>query len=80
MVLLGSNRTIRANVFGARSHMVYGRRIPGAGPWLPWLGRSWHPEDLYGLGPALTDVVDRFAVKEYADAYIDAVKKGAFPD
>ena len=40
----------------------------------------WQPEELYGFGPALTRVVDRYAVKEYADAYMDALKAGAFPN
>ncbi len=80
VVLLGSNRTIRANVFGARSHWAWGHKKRGPGPWQPWLGQSWNPEDLYGLGPALTQVDDRYAVKEYADAYVDALKRGAFPD
>lgn len=79
VVLLGSNATIRANVLGTLSHMVYGRRIAGSGPFRAWLGQSWSPEDLYGLGPAITDVVDSFALDEYADAWLDGLK-GAFPD
>lgn len=78
VVLLGSNPTIRANVLGTLSHMVWGRSVPGSGPFLPWLGQSWSPEDLYGLGPALTDVVDHFALDEYADAWLDGLA-GAFP-
>lgn len=79
VVLLGSNPTIRANVFGTLSHKVYGRNISGSGPFLPWLGNSWQPEDLYGLGPALTETVDGFALDEYADAWMDALA-AAFPD
>jgi hypothetical protein len=79
VVLLGSNPTIRANVFGTLSHKVFGRNVPGRGPWLAWLGNSWHPEDLYGLGPALTEVADGFALDEYADAWLDALA-AAFPD
>lgn len=79
VVLLGSNPTIRANVLGTLSHKVWGRHVSGSGPFLPWLGRSWSPEDLYGLGPALTTVVDGFGLDEYADAYMDALAV-AFPD
>lgn len=79
VALLGSNPTIRANVFGAKSHMVFGRRISGSGPWKPWIGRSWSPEDLYGLGPVFKDVADNFALDEYADEIMDAFKV-AFPD
>lgn len=77
--LLGSNPTIRASVFGAKSHMVWGRRAAGPGPWQPWIGKTWHPEQLYGLGPALTQVADGFALDEYADAWMDGLKH-AFPD
>lgn len=79
VVLLGSNPTIRANVFGTLSHKVFGRNVSGPGPFRPWLGGSWHPEQLYGLGPALTEVVDGFALDEYMDAVMDALAK-AFPD
>ena len=54
VVLAGRNRTIRANVFGTLSHVAWGHKKPGRGPWQPWQGRSWQPEELYGFGPALT--------------------------
>jgi hypothetical protein len=79
VVLLGSNPTIRASVFGTLSHKVFGRNVSGHGPWQPWLGQSWPPEDLYGLGPAITETVDGFALDEYADAFMDALRF-AFPD
>jgi hypothetical protein len=79
VVLLGSNPTIRANVFGTLSHKVFGRNVSGHGPFLPWLGDSWMPEQLYGLGPALTETVDGFALTEYADAWMDGLA-AAFPD
>lgn len=79
VVLLGSNPTIRANVFGTLSHKVWGRNVSGSGPWKAWLGNSWTPEHLYGLGPAITEVVDGFALDEYADAVMDALA-AAFPD
>lgn len=79
ITLLGSNPTIRANVFGTLSHTVFGRTIPGSGPWKPWLGKTWQPEDLYGLGPVIKDTADGFALDEYADAISDAFKV-AFPD
>jgi hypothetical protein len=79
VVLLGSNPTIRANVFGTLSHKVFGRNVSGHGPFLPWLGDSWQPEQLYGLGPALTEVVDGFALDEYADSWMNALS-AAFPD
>jgi hypothetical protein len=79
VVLLGSNPTIRANVFGTLSHMVWGHRKSGSRPFLPWLGQRWDPEELYGVGPALTQVVDGFALDEYADAYMEALR-AAFPD
>lgn len=78
IALLGSNPTIRANVFGTLSHQVYGRTIPGSGPFLPWVGASWDPEQLYGLGGAITSVADGFALDEYLDAYMDALAV-AFP-
>lgn len=71
--------TLFANIFGTLSHQVFGRNIPGPGPFLPWLGRTWQPEDLHGLGPAITDVVDGFALDEYMDAVLDALAP-AFPD
>lgn len=66
-------------MFGTLSHKVYGRTISGSGPFLPWLGREWHPEDLYGVGPAITQIADGFALDEYLDAYMDALAL-AFPD
>ena len=77
--LVGSNPTIRANVFGTLSHQVFGRNIPGSGPWKPWIGNSWTPEDLYGIGPVIRDVADDFALDEYLDAVMDAIRP-AFPD
>ena len=79
ITLLGSNPTVRANVFGARSHTVFGRRVPGSGPWKPWIGNKWEPEQLYGLGPVIQDTADNFALDEYGDAIMDALKV-AFPD
>lgn len=79
VVLLGSNPTIRANVFGTLSHKVWGRNVSGHGPFLPWLGQSWQPEELYGLGPAITNVVDGFAMDEYADSWMKGLD-AAFPD
>ena len=75
----GSSPTLFANVFGTLSHTVFGRRLPGRGPWLPWVGTSWQPEDLHGIGPAITDVADGFALDEYLDAVMHALKP-AFPD
>lgn len=77
--LLGSNPTLHASVFGTKSHMVFGRRISGSGPWQPWIGNSWQPEELYGLGPAITSVMDGFALDEYMEAVLDAVQP-AFPN
>jgi hypothetical protein len=79
VVMLGSNPTIRANVFGTLSHKVYGRNVSGSGPFLPWIGNTWTPEQLHGLGPAIRGVVDGFALEEYADAFMDALAV-AFPD
>lgn len=79
IALLGSNRTIRANVLGARSHMVFGHRVSGSGPWEPWLGTNWKPEELYGLGPVIKDTMDGFALDEYLDSVLDALGP-AFPD
>lgn len=78
ITLLGSNPTIRANVFGTLSHTVFGRSVPGRGPWKPWIGNKWQPEDLYGIGPVIKDVADNFALDEYADEIHDAFKV-AFP-
>lgn len=79
IALLGSNPTIRASTMGAASYWAWGRHRPGPGPWQGWLGQNWDPEDLYGVGDALTETVDKFAVDEYADAYLTALK-GAFPE
>ena len=79
VALTAGNPTIRANVLGTLSHTVWGRRIPGSGPWQPWLGTSWQPEQLYGLGPAIKKVMDGFALDEYMDAVLDGLAK-AFPD
>lgn len=79
VVRLTNQRALFANVFGTKSHMVYGRRISGSGPFLPWIGRSWKPEDLYGIGPAISGVADDFALDEYLDAVLDALGP-AFPD
>ena len=77
--LNAGNPTIRANVLGTLSHTVWGRTIPGSGPWQPWLGRTWQPEQLYGLGPAITKTMDGFGLDEYLDAILDAIGP-AFPD
>ena len=79
VTLLGANPTIRATVFGTLSHKVGGRNVSDPGPWQPWLGRTWTPEQLYGVGPAFTEVADSFAPTEYADALMRALKS-AFPD
>ena len=71
--------TLFANVFGTLSHQVFGRTIPGSGPFLPWIGTTWDPEDLYGIGPVIKDVADDFALDEYLDAVLDALGP-AFPD
>lgn len=79
ITLLGSNPTIRASVFGTLSHKVWGRNVSGSKPWLPWIGKSWQPEQLYGIGPVIKDTADGFALDEYADAIHDAFKL-AFPN
>ena len=79
ITLLGSNPTIRASVFGTLSHKVWGRNVSGRGPWQPWLGNTWQPEQLYGIGPVIRDTADNFALEEYADAIMDALAV-AFPD
>ena len=79
ITLLGSNPTIRANVFGTLSHKVWGHHVSGRGPWQPWIGNQWTPEQLYGLGPVIKEAADGFALDEYADAIMDALKV-AFPD
>lgn len=71
--------TLFANVFGTLSHTVFGRTKPGSGPWLPWVGQSWQPEELHGVGPAIREVADGFALDTYMDAVMDAVSR-AFPD
>lgn len=71
--------TLFANVFGTLSHQVFGRTISGSGPWLPWVGTSWKPEQLHGIGPVIKDVADDFALDEHLDAVLDALKP-AFPD
>jgi hypothetical protein len=78
ITLLGSNPTVRANVFGTLSHKVWGRHVTGSGPWQPWIGKTWQPEQLFGIGPVIGDVADGFALDEYADEILDAFKV-AFP-
>lgn len=79
--LLGSNPTLFANVFGTLSHQggQPPRTYPGRGPWLPWVGQSWMPEQLHGVGPAVKEVADGFALDEYLDAVLTALA-AAFPD
>lgn len=79
--LLGSNPTLFANVFGTLSHQggQPPRTFPGRGPWLEWVGQSWTPEQLHGVGPAIREVADGFALDEYLDAVLDGLA-GAFPD
>ena len=79
IAFLGSNRTIRATIFGTRSHMVFGRRISGSGPWKPWIGTTWTPEQLYGIGPVIKQTMDGFALDEHMGAILDALKP-SFPD
>lgn len=79
IAFLGSNRTIRANILGAKSHWAWGHRIEGSGPWQSWLGREWTPEDLYGIGPTIRTELDGFGLDEYMDAILNALHP-AFPD
>ena len=50
------SRPTLAAVMGVKSHPVFGRHRPLSSlshkPWNPWLGTTWKPEDLYGIGPA----------------------------
>jgi len=78
VIRLNNQRALFANVFGTKSHMVFGRRVAGSGPFQPWLGNSWTPEDLYGIGPSIKDTMDGFALDEYLDAVLDALAV-AFP-
>lgn len=71
--------TLFANIFGTLSHQVFGRNVPGPGPFLPWVGGTWTPEQLHGIGPAIRDVADGFALDEYMDAVLEALEP-AFPD
>lgn len=79
--LMGSNPTVRANVFGMGVHWggTPPKEYQGRGPWLPWVGTNWQPEDLHGLGPAITEVLDGYGLDQYMDAVLDALKP-AFPD
>lgn len=79
VIRLTNRKALFANVFGTRSHMVFGRPVPGSGPFRPWLGQSWKPEELYGIGPAIKTVADDFALDEYLGAVLDALGP-AFPD
>lgn len=79
VIRLTNRNALFANVFGTLSHQVFGRTVSGSGPFKPWIGTSWQPEDLYGIGPVIRDVADDFALDEYMDAVMDALKY-AFPD
>ena len=59
--------------------MVFGRRISGPGPWKRWVGTSWTPTELYGVGPVIQNAADGFVLDEYLDAVLDGLKY-AFPD
>ena len=74
LALLASNPTVRANVFGTLSHVAWGHRRPGSGPWQAWIGRSWSPDQLYGVGPAIEEAVEGFALDEYMEAVMRSLK------
>lgn len=74
LALLASNPTIRANVFGTLSHKAWGHHVSGRGPWQSWLGRSWTPDQLYGVGPAIEKAVEGFALDEYMEAVMDSFR------
>lgn len=74
----GKGPTLFASIFGTLSHMVFGRRVSGSGPWEQWIGSSWEPEDLYGLGEVIEDTADDFALETYLDAAMEALGP-AFP-
>lgn len=83
IALLGSNPFVRAAVFGAKTHHVFGRPMPAvemARPvWQPWIGKDWDVEtDLYGVSPALVEMMPRI-LETYADRVMDALD-GAFPN
>jgi hypothetical protein len=82
IALLGSNAFVRAAVFGAEVHWVFGRPMAAADmsrrAWQPWIGDDWTPEEgLYGISPviksAIPDILDT-----YGDRVMDALA-GAFP-
>lgn len=79
VIRLTNQNALFANVFGTLSHQVFGRTVSGSGPFLPWIGNTWKPEDLHGIGPVIKDVADDFALDEYLDAVLDALRP-AFPD
>lgn len=79
VIRLNNRKALFANVFGTLSHQVYGRNVPGSGPFLPWIGQSWTPEDLHGIGPVVRKEADGFVLDEYMDAVLDALGP-AFPD
>lgn len=74
IALLGSNPTIRASVFGTLSHKAWGHHVSGSGPWQAWIGSSWAPDELYGVGPVFKDTAEGFALDEYLDAMMDSLK------
>ena len=79
VIRLTNRNALFANVFGTQSHMVFGRRVSGSGPFKPWIGRSWTPEQLYGIGPVIKTAADGFVLDDYLDAVLDALGP-AFPD
>ena len=76
-------RPLVAHILGADWHPVWGRFVPASQMrrrlWQPHLGNSWSWPQLYGAGPALREVADKFALDEYADAVMDAMAE-AFPE
>ena len=76
-------RPLVAHILGADWHPVWGRFVPAASMrrrlWQPHLGNSWSWPQLYGAGPAIEEVANRFALDEYADAIMDSLAE-AFPE
>ena len=77
------SRPLVAHILGADWYPVFGRFVRASSMRRrlvqPHLGNSWSWSQLYGAGPALVEVANRFALDEYMDAVMDAMVE-AFPE
>jgi hypothetical protein len=83
IILEGSNPVVRAVIFGAMTHWVFGRQMPvsdlSAPVFRDWIGSNWNPEDPYGVGSAVAEASDGYVLDEVGDSFMRAARE-AFPN